>query len=323
MGMLVDGRWQDTWYDTKASGGSFKRENSQFRNWVTANGGPGSAGEGGFVAEPDRYHLYVSLACPWAHRVLIMRRLKRLETMIPISVVNWLMLENGWTFAPGPGVTGDPINGADYAWQVYTAADPHYTGRATVPILWDKARGTIVSNESAELIRMLNSAFDGVGAAPGDYYPEALRGGIDAVNDRIYATLNNGVYQSGFATTQEAYEAAVRPVFDTLDWLEQRLSSGRYLMGDVLTEADIRLFPTLIRFDSVYYSHFKCNVRRIVDYPNLWGFTRDLYQMDGIAGTVDFTHIKNHYYRSHPMINPTGIVPIGPQLDLTAPHGRG
>jgi putative glutathione S-transferase len=238
-------------------------------------------------------------------------------------VVHWLMLENGWTFEPGPGVTDDPINGAAYAWQVYTAADPRYTGRATVPILWDKARSTIVSNESAELIRMLGSAFDGVGAAPGDYYPQQLRGEIDAVNDRVYATLNNGVYQAGFATTQEAYETAVRPLFDTLDWLEQRLSTRRYLMGDVLTEADIRLFPTLIRFDSVYYSHFKCNVRRIVDYPNLWGFVRELYQMDGMAGTVDFRHIKNHYYQSHRMINPTGIVPVGPQLDLTTPHGRG
>lgn len=323
MGMLVEGRWHDVWYDTKASGGSFRRETSQFRNWVTADGRPGPTGQGGFEAAPDRYHLYVSLACPWAHRVLIMRRLKRLEAMIPVSVVHWLMLENGWTFQPGPRVTGDPINGADYIWQVYTAADPHYTGRATVPILWDKAQGTIVSNESAELIRMLNSAFDGVGAAAGDYYPEALRSEIDAVNDRVYATLNNGVYQAGFATTQEAYEAAVRPLFETLDWLEERLSKGRYLMGEALTEADIRLFPTLIRFDSVYYSHFKCNVRRIVDYPNLWGFVRDLYQMDGIAETVDFGHIKGHYYQSHRMINPTGIVPIGPALDLEAPHGRG
>jgi len=323
MGMLVEGRWHDVWYDTKASGGSFKREASQFRNWVTADGRAGPTGQGGFEAAPDRYHLYVSLACPWAHRVMIMRRLKRLEAMIPVSVVNWLMLENGWTFQPGPRVTGDPINGADYVWQVYTAADPHYTGRATVPILWDKARGTIVSNESAELIRMLNTAFDGVGAAPGDYYPEALRSEIDAVNDRVYATLNNGVYQAGFATTQEAYEAAVRPVFETLDWLEARLSTGRYLMGDRLTEADIRLFPTLIRFDSVYYSHFKCNVRRIVDYPNLWGFVRDIYQMDGIAETVDFGHIKGHYYQSHRMINPTGIVPVGPILSLDTPHGRG
>lgn len=321
--MLVDGNWQDTWYDTKATGGAFKREMSQFRRWVTPDGAPGPSGDGGFKAEPDRYHLYVSLACPWAHRVLIMRKLKKLEAMIPISVVNWLMLENGWTFEPGPGVTGDPINGASYTWQVYVAADPHYTGRATVPILWDKKQGTIVSNESAELIRMLNSAFDGVGAAPGDYYPEALRDEIDAVNARVYATLNNGVYQSGFATTQEAYETAVGPVFETLDWLEERLSKGRYLMGDALTEADIRLFPTLIRFDSVYYSHFKCNVRRILDYPNLWGYVRDIYQMDGIAETTNFQHIKNHYYQSHPMVNPTGIVPVGPKLDLTAPHGRG
>jgi len=233
------------------------------------------------------------------------------------------MLENGWTFAPGPGVTGDPLNGADYVWQIYTTADPRYTGRATVPILWDKKRRTIVSNESADLIRMLNTAFDGVGAAPGDYYPEPLRPEIDAVNDRVYATLNNGVYQAGFATTQEAYESAVWPLFDTLDWLEARLSQSRYLTGDRLTLADVRLFPTLIRFDSVYYSHFKCNVRRIVDYPNLWGFTRDLYQTDGIAETINFDHFKRHYYQSHRMINPTGIVPVGPKLDLDAPHGRG
>jgi putative glutathione S-transferase len=233
------------------------------------------------------------------------------------------MLENGWTFEPGPGVTGDAINGASFLWQVYTAADPRYTGRATVPLIWDKARRTIVNNESAEIVRMLNSAFDGVGAAAGDYYPEPLREEIDAVNARVYATVNNGVYQAGFATTQEAYEAAVGPLFETLDWLEARLSRSRYLMGEALTEADIRLFPTLIRFDAVYYSHFKCNVRRIVDYPNLWGFVRDIYQMDAMAETVDFGHIKRHYYQSHRMINPTGIVPVGPRLDLAAPHGRG
>ncbi|GGK29647.1 glutathione S-transferase family protein [Salinarimonas ramus] len=323
MGLLVDGRWQDQWYDTKSTGGRFKRSVSAFRNWVTPDGAPGPSGEGGFAAEPGRYHLYVSLACPWAHRTLIFRALKGLEGMISLSVVHWFMGEEGWTFEPGEGVVPDAINGARVLHQVYTAADPAYTGRVTVPVLWDKQRGTIVSNESAEIIRMLNSAFDGVGATPGDYYPRELREEIDAVNARVYDDVNNGVYKSGFATTQEAYEEAVRPLFETLDWLEARLGERRYLLGDRITEADWRLFTTLVRFDPVYVGHFKCNIRRIVDYPNLSGYLRELYQVPGVAETTNFTHIKRHYYESHESVNPSRVVPLGPQMDLGAPHGRG
>ena len=314
MGLLVEGRWQDQWYDTKKSGGRFQRSQSAFRNWVTADGAPGPSGEGGFRAEPGRYHLYVSLACPWAHRTLIFRRLKGLEGMISLSVVHWLMAENGWTFAEGEGVIPDPIGHARYLHEVYTRADPHYSGRVTVPVLWDKQRGTIVSNESAEIIRMLNTAFDGVGATEGDFYPAALREEIDALNDRIYGSVNNGVYKAGFATTQEAYEEAVAPLFETLDWLEDRLGSRRYLTGEQLTEADWRLFTTLIRFDPVYVGHFKCNIRRIADYPRLSAYLRALYHVEGIAGTVNFDHIKRHYYQSHRTINPTGIVPVGPDM---------
>jgi len=317
MGMLVDGQWQDKWYDTKSTGGRFERKQSAFRNAITADG------SGGFQAEAGRYHLYVSLACPWAHRALIMRALKGLEEMIPISVVNWLMLENGWTFDPAPGVIGDPIHHARTLWQVYTAADPTYTGRVTVPVLWDKQTGTIVNNESAEIIRMLNSAFDDLGAAPGDYYPAEHREEIDAVNARIYDHVNNGVYKAGFATTQEAYQEAIGPLFETLDWVEQRLQANRWLVGPSMTEADLRLFTTLIRFDAVYVGHFKCNIRRIADYPALSGYLRDIYQTPGVAGTVNFQHIKGHYYQSHRMINPTGIVPLGPELNLDTPHGRG
>lgn len=317
MGMLVEGQWQDKWYDTKSTGGRFERKQSAFRDTITADG------SSGFKAEAGRYHLYVSLACPWAHRALIMRALKGLEEMIPVSVVNWLMLENGWTFDPAPGVTGDPIHHARTLWQVYTAADPAYTGRVTVPVLWDRQSGTIVNNESAEIIRMLNSAFDDIGATPGDYYPVAHRAEIDEVNARIYDHVNNGVYKAGFATTQEAYEEAVGPLFETLDWVEQRLAGNRWLVGPSMTEADIRLFTTLIRFDAVYVGHFKCNIRRIADYPALSGYLRDIYQTPGVAGTVDFQHIKGHYYQSHRMINPTGIVPAGPELELDAPHGRG
>jgi len=323
MGLLVDGVWQDRWYDTKSTGGRFVRTNAAFRSWITADGSPGPTGEGGFRAEAGRYHLYVSLACPWAHRTLIMRRLKGLEAMIGVSVVHWRMLENGWTFEHGPGVVPDPIQGARYLHQVYTAAKPDYSGRVTVPVLWDKVKNTIVSNESAEIIRMMNSAFDGVGARPGDYYPEDLRSEIDSLNSRIYDKVNNGVYKAGFATTQQAYEEAVRPLFDTLDLLDERLSSRRYLCGDRLTEADIRLFTTLVRFDAVYVGHFKCNLRRIADYPHLSGYLRDIYQTDGIAETVDMVHIKGHYYESHKTINPAGIVPLGPLLDLDAPHERG
>lgn len=317
MGQLVDGKWHSGWYDTKSTGGRFKRESSRFRNWVTPDGSAGPTGDGGFAAEPGRYLLYVSLACPWAHRTLVMRRLKGLEAMIEVAVVHWLMADDGWTFAPGPCVTGDPVSGAAFLHQVYTTAAPDYTGKVTVPILWDKQRSTIVNNESAEILRMLGQAFDGAGAAPGDYYPEDLRDEIDALNDRIYATVNNGVYKAGFATAQQAYEEAVAPLFETLDWLEERLGTRRYLCGQRLTEADIRLFTTLIRFDAVYFGHFKCNLRRITDYPSLWRFTRDIYALPGIAETVNFQHIKNHYYQSHRKINPTGIVPAGPLLDLS------
>ncbi|MBD0271275.1 MAG: glutathione S-transferase family protein, partial [Acetobacteraceae bacterium] len=283
---------------------------------------PGPTGRGGFAAEPGRYHLYVSLACPWAHRALIMRALKGLEEAIGVSVVHWLMREDGWTFAEGPGTVPDTVNRAAFLHQVYTAADPRYTGRATVPVLWDKRNGTIVSNESSEIIRMLNSAFDGVGAKPGDHYPEPLRAEIDAINARVYDTVNNGVYKAGFATTQAAYEEAVRPLFETLEWLDARLARRRFLMGDALTEADIRLWTTLVRFDAVYAGHFKCNIRRLVDLPNLWAYARDIHQLPGVAGTVNFEHIKRHYYESHRGVNPTGIVPLGPVLDFAAPHGR-
>lgn len=322
MGLLIDGEWHDQWYDTKASGGRFIRSESQFRNWITADGAPGPSGEGGFKAEPGRYHLYVSLACPWAHRVLIMRALKGLDAMLPISVVHWLMAEKGWTFAPGPGVVPDPLHHADYLYEVYVAAQPGYSGRVTVPVLWDKERRTIVNNESAEIIRMLTDAFDAVGAKPGDYYPAALRAQIDAVNARVYDGVNNGVYKAGFATSQTAYDEAVAGVFETLDWIEERLSRQRYLLGGQLTEADIRLFTTLVRFDEVYHGHFKCNRRRIVDYPNVWGFTREMFQLPGVAATVNMAHIKHHYYESHRTINPTGIVPVGPAPDFMAPHGR-
>ncbi len=322
MGLLVEGKWVDRWYDTKATGGRFVRKDAQFRNWVTADGSPGPTGVGGFEAEPDRYHLYVSYACPWAHRTLIFRKLKGLERHIDVSVVNWLMAESGWTFDEGPGVVPDSLNGAACMHQVYTAADPQYSGRVTVPVLWDKKQGTIVSNESSEIIRMFNSAFDRVGALAGDYYPAAMRDEIDAVNERVYQTVNNGVYKAGFATSQEAYQEAVMPLFETLDWLEERLSGNRYLLGDTLTEADWRLFTTLVRFDAVYVGHFKCNLRRIADYPNLWGYARELYQHPGIAGTVHFDHIKGHYYQSHRTINPSGVVPAGPLIDWTETHGR-
>lgn len=314
MGLLVDGEWRDQWYDTAKSGGRFQRQDSAFRHWVTADGSPGPSGEGGFEAEPGRYHLYVSLACPWAHRALIFRALKGLEAMIDVSVVHWLMLDQGWTFAEGPGVVPDPIGGAQYLHQVYTRADPRFTGRVTVPVLWDKRKGTIVNNESSEIIRMFNSAFDGVGAKPGDYYPQALRGEIDALNERIYGTLNNGVYKAGFATTQEAYEEAVGPLFETLDWLEERLDGRPFLTGDGVTEADWRLFTTLIRFDAVYVGHFKCNIRRIADYPRLSAYLQRLLAVEGVAATIDLGHIKRHYYESHRTINPTGIVPVGPDL---------
>jgi glutathionyl-hydroquinone reductase len=309
MGLLVDGVWYDEWYDTASTGGQFVRTDSVFRRWVTPKGdGPGEV-----PADRNRYHLYVSLACPWAHRTLIMRALKGLEEMIPISVVHWRMRQHGWTFDDGPGVVPDPIHHARYLHQVYVAANPNYTGRVTVPVLWDRQTGTIVNNESSEIIRMLGSAFDQLGANPGDYYPAPLRDEIDALNSRIYDTVNNGVYRAGFATTQEAYAEAIGPLFDTLHWLDDRLATRRFLTGDSLTESDIRLFTTLLRFDAVYVGHFKCNLRRILDYPNLLRFRRELYALPGIAPTVNFQHIKGHYYESHRTINPTGIVPLGPE----------
>ncbi|MEX0329698.1 MAG: glutathione S-transferase family protein [Ruegeria sp.] len=324
MGLLVDGEWHDTWYDTKSTGGAFKRSAAQFRNWLTADGSAGPSGQAGFNAESGRYHLFVSHACPWAHRTLIFRELKGLSDHISVSVVHPDMLDQGWTFeADDHGATGDTIYGLEFAHQIYTKADPTYSGRVTVPILWDKERETIVSNESSEIIRMFNSAFDGITGNTGDYWPEALRDDIEAVNTRIYSDVNNGVYKSGFATTQEAYDAAVNPLFDTLDWLEERLSSNRYLMGDRLTEADWRLFTTLIRFDPVYHLHFKCNRRRLIDYPNLWAYTRELYQWPGVAGTVNLNHIVRHYHYSHDSINPNRIIPTNPVLDYLEPHGRG
>ncbi|MFC4346756.1 glutathione S-transferase family protein [Kordiimonas lipolytica] len=322
MGLLIDGEWHDKWYDTKSTGGKFKRSESQFRNWVTSDGAAGPTGDSGFKAEAGRYHLYVSYACPWAHRTLIVRALKGLEDMIDVSVVGMTMLENGWTFDGSDGSTGDALYGADFLHQIYTRADAAYSGRVTVPVLWDKKNETIVSNESADIIRMFSTAFDGLGAAEGDYYPDALRTEIDSLNDRIYDTVNNGVYKAGFATTQKAYEEAVVPLFETLDWLEGHLAENRYLAGDSFTEADIRLFTTLVRFDPVYVGHFKCNIRTLKEYPELSAYVREIYQMPGVRETVHMDHIKTHYYASHKTINPTGIVPVGPEIDLSAPHGR-
>ncbi|MEX0922168.1 MAG: glutathione S-transferase family protein [Rhodovibrionaceae bacterium] len=315
MGLLIDGVWHDKWYDTGESG-TFKREESGFRDWVTADG------SSGFPAEPGRYHLYVSLACPWAHRSLIFRKLKKLEEVIGVSVVHWHMGKTGWSFETGPGATGDDLHGFGHLHQIYTKAKPDYTGRVTVPVLWDKQRETIVSNESAEIIRMLNTAFDAYGEAGLDFYPEDLREEIDAVNARVYDRVNNGVYKAGFATKQQAYEEAFDALFASLDWLEERLADRRFLCGSRLTEADWRLFTTLVRFDPVYHGHFKCNRQRLVEFPNLWGYVRDLYQIPGVAETVDLMHIKHHYYESHPTVNPTGIVPKGPEIDYSGPHGR-
>lgn len=322
MGMLVEGVWTDVGYDTKSTGGHFKRWNSAFRNWITADGQAGPSGKGGFKAEAGRYHLIVSLACPWAHRTLIFRALKGLDDLISLAIVDPHMLENGWAFKGVEGGTLDPLFGAGALWEIYTKAEPAYSGRVTVPVLWDKAKNTIVSNESAEIIRMFNSAFDGLTGSTLDFYPEPLRGEIDALNARIYDAVNNGVYKAGFASTQDAYAQAVTAVFAMLDELEEKLSGQRYLVGNRLTEADWRLFTTLIRFDAVYVGHFKCNIRRLADYPNLSAYLKDLYQVPGVAETVNFHHIKTHYYASHRFINPTGIVPLGPILDLDTPHGR-
>jgi putative glutathione S-transferase len=322
MGLLIDGIWQDKWYDTTKSGGSFERSASQWRDFVTRDGRPASGWERGFEAEAGRYHLYVSWACPWASRTLVFRVLKKLEDVISVSVVHHFMGEHGWTFLKQDGATGDALYGLDYLHQIYTRADPNHSGRVTVPVLWDKKEHTIVNNESSEIIRMLNSEFDESGDASVDLYPKHLRAEIDAINDLVYPAVNNGVYRAGFATTQEAYEDAVEELFAALDEIESRLSLQRYLVGDRLTEADWRLFTTLVRFDPVYNGHFKCNLRRLVDYPNLWNYTRELYQMPSVAGTVNFRHIKAHYYRSHETVNPTRIVPKGPDLDFLAPHDR-
>jgi glutathionyl-hydroquinone reductase len=316
MGFLLNGVWSQESAFPADKDGRFVRPSAPFRNWVTADGSAGPSGVGGFKAEKGRYHLYVSLACPWAHRTLIFRKLKRLEAMIGLSVVHWHMAADGWTFEHGPGVIADPVHHARFLHQVYTAAQPDYTGRVTVPVLWDLASGKIVNNESSEIIRMFNSAFDGIGAAPGDFYPAALRGEIDAVNERIYATVNNGVYRAGFARSQNAYEEAARALFATLDWLEEHLTLHRWLCGERITEADWRLFTTLVRFDPVYVGHFKCNIRRIADYTNLTRYLRELYAQPGVAETVNLQHIKNHYYQSHPQLNPSGIVPIGPELQF-------
>jgi putative glutathione S-transferase len=323
MGLLVDGVWRDDSFDaTRFRDGRFNRPTTKFRNWVTTDGKPGPAGEGGFKAEPGRYHLYVSLACPWAHRTIIFRHLKGLESAISMSVTSWYMGEQGWTFDKSEGSSGDAVNGAQKLQEIYLRADPKYTGRVSVPVLWDKQRNTIVNNESSEIIRMLNGAFDAFTNEHTDYYPPALRLDIDRVNELVYSNVNNGVYRSGFATTQAAYEEAFRNVFAALDEIERLLSRQRYVAGARLTEADWRLFPTLIRFDAVYYSHFKCNLRRIADYPNLSNYLRDLYQVPGIAETVSIEHIKKHYYMSQRKVNPTGIVPLGPELDFTSPHDR-
>ncbi|MFC3851474.1 glutathione S-transferase family protein [Salinispirillum marinum] len=326
MGLLVDGQWHDEWYDTSKSGGKFVREDAQFRSWVTADGSAGPTGDAGFKAEFGRYHLYVSMACPWAHRTLIFRHLKGLDEHISVSAVHPDMLSNGWEFS-GPELdsstpVGDDLFGYDFLHQVYTRTQADYSGRVTVPVLWDKQRNTIVSNESAEIIRMLNSAFNDLTGNTLDFYPEALRAEIDQINERVYHTVNNGVYKSGFATTQAAYEEAFTALFDSLEWLDGLLGERRYLAGDQITEADWRLFTTLVRFDAVYVGHFKCNLKRIEDYPNLSEYLRELYQQPGVAATTDLTHIKRHYYYSHDTINPTRVVPKGPSLQLDRPHRR-
>ena len=324
MGLLVDGKWVDQWYDTKSTGGAFRRSEAKFRNWITADGSAGPSGEGGFKAETGRYHLYVSYACPWAHRALIFRSLKGLEKIISVDAVHPDMMEDGWTFdTDEDGATGDSLFGSAFARDIYTKAEPTMTGRVTVPILWDKKQGKIVSNESSEIIRMFNSAFNEITGNTLDLWPEELQAEIEPVNARIYDTLNNGVYKSGFATTQTAYDAAVHPLFDTMEWLNERLTAHRYLMGDQITEADWRLFTTLVRFDPVYHLHFKCNKKRLVDYPALWAYPRELYQWPGVAETVNMAHIVRHYHYSHESINPHRIIPVNADIDWWEPHGRG
>lgn len=315
MGLLVDGEWHDEWYDTKKSGGRFIRSDSQFRNWITKDGSPGPTGEGGFKAEPNRYHLYVSYACPWASRTLIMRSLKGLSDIISVSAVHPLMAENGWTFEDGPGVVKDPIHNAKYMHEIYTHVEPEYSGRVTVPVLYDKKTDKIVNNESSEIMRMFNSAFEGLESNDYDFAPEELLDEIDEMNDFVYDTINNGVYKSGFATEQDVYEEEVTKLFDALDKLEEHLEKNDYLVGGKITEADWRLFTTLVRFDPVYHGHFKCNLRQLMDYKNLWRYTRELYNWPGVKETVNFNHIKEHYYMSHDTINPNKIVPKGPKID--------
>jgi putative glutathione S-transferase len=312
MGFLKDGEWHDEWDHNDEDSGAFERDESAFRNWITPDGSPGPTGTGGFQAEPGRYRLYISLACPWAHRANIARHLKGLTGAIELVVVHWLMKEGGWSFRSGECVTPDPLCGARHLHQIYTKAKPDYSGHVTVPLLWDTKTGTIVNNESADILRMLGSAFDDCGANDRDLYPEAFRAEIDALNDRVYDTVNNGVYKAGFAASQQAYEDAVMPLFAMLDELEKRLEGEKWLVGGQLSEADIRLWTTLIRFDPVYHGHFKCNIRRIADYPNLAAFTRRIYALDNVAETVNFRHIQRHYYESHSHINPTGVVPAGP-----------
>ncbi len=323
MGHLVDGVWQQDAPKRNSPDGRFVRQSAVFRNWITADGSPGPSGEGGFAAESGRYHLYVSYACPWAHRTLIFRVLKGLEDHVGVSVVHPLMKEDGWTFATGfDGATGDTVLDKRFLREVYLAAEARATCRVSVPVLWDKDRGVIVSNESSEIIRMFNGAFDRATGNREDYYPEALRVEIDPVNARVYETVNNGVYKAGFARSQEAYEEGVTALFATLDWLEARLAGRRYLAGARITEADWRLYTTLVRFDPVYVGHFKCNIRRIADYPALSGYLRELYQWPGVAATTRLDHIKFHYHASHESVNPTWIVPLGPEVDLLSPHGR-
>ena len=323
MGLLIDGEWRDKWYDTESTGGKFERSTSKFRNWVTADGSAGPSGKSGFQAQSGRYHLYVSYACPWAHRALIFRALKDLTDHISVSVVHPDMMEDGWTFATDfEGATGDTLFGSDFLRDIYIKADPNFTGRVTVPVLWDKAQSTIVSNESAEIIRMFNSAFNEITGNTDDYWPTDLREQIADINERVYETVNNGVYKAGFATSQDAYDDAVHPLFDSLTWLESILENNRFLAGDKLTEADWRLFTTLARFDLVYHTHFKCNHKRLTDYPNLWAYTRQLYQHADIAETVHFDHIVRHYHFSQTTVNPHQIIPINPTVDFTAPHGR-
>lgn len=323
MGLLIDGEWRDKWYDTESTGGKFERSTSKFRNWVTADGSAGPSGKSGFQAQSGRYHLYVSYACPWAHRALIFRALKDLTDHLSVSVVHPDMMEDGWTFATDfEGATGDTLFGSNFLRDIYIKADPNFTGRVTVPVLWDKAQSTIVSNESAEIIRMFNSAFNEITGNTDDYWPTDLREQIADINERVYETVNNGVYKAGFATSQDAYDDAVHPLFDSLAWLESILENNRFLAGDKLTEADWRLFTTLARFDVVYHTHFKCNHKRLTDYPNLWAYTRQLYQHADVAETVHFDHIVRHYHFSQTTVNPHQIIPINPTVDFTAPHGR-